>query len=79
MKLTTGKCPKCSKRFKRIVAYQWKAGHGRRLYNARCNTCMTRLDQTCLPNAKNFILRPNDPILQLRSWQLDEETNEQNA
>ncbi len=76
--MTTGKCPKCSKRYKCIVAYQWKPGHGRRLYNARCDICLTHLERTCLGNASNYILREVEPILQLQAWQL-RETNGQNA
>ena len=55
--MTTGKCPECTKRYGCIVAYRWKARHGRRLYNARCHKCLVQLEQTALPNAKNPIVR----------------------
>jgi hypothetical protein len=77
--MTTGKCPECSKRYKCIVAYRWKARYGRRLYNARCHKCLVQLEQTAIPNAKNPIVRKVEPDFRLRSWQLEEDTNGQNA
>lgn len=70
VKLTSGRC-RCMEHGRRPVVWQWKAGKGRRLFNAHCTYCGNRLVQTCVPNMKNPVIMSSEPVFSPESWEDD--------
>jgi hypothetical protein len=67
-KLTSGRCRHCQGQKMHAIVYQWKAGKGRRLFNAICPRCNNELEQTCVPNMKTKIIMQAEPKFIPRSW-----------
>jgi len=58
---TAGRCHRCSTKTRKVV-YVWKAGEGRRLYDAHCPRCGFQLSQTTLANMKDPVIKREDPV-----------------
>ena len=69
-KLTSGRCNHCQRGNQIPLVYQWKAGKGRRLFNAYCPRCDNLLDQTCVSNMKRVHVFDREPVFKLREWEV---------
>ena len=67
--LTAGRCWPCQGKRSRPIVYQWRAGRGRRLFNAYCPKCQNELSQTVVSTMKNPVIMTSSPWFAPRGWE----------